>query len=257
MPDEVSKPSIPLFSSRYNREDAIVREFAYLSSKNKITLKKERSRLSVINYTPLLQDVADQLGLSSGTGIIDASYETGTGYEAGVIVTEGGTSSPLQGQSGKSLSVVKTITIPSSVPAYLHGGDDCTSYSYWCHKLGWTQGKIAKVWINKGQPHDSRNIGVLGGHLTIAMKETFGVAGDLVKVTCSDGLAFSAVLVDIKGADAKSPYGHTKGNEISPCEWYIWTGNDNSNSVSGFPGIGSWKGKKVAKVENFGSWLNN
>jgi hypothetical protein len=237
-----------LYTSSYTREDGIVREYSYLDDDYKYSLQKSKLKVSIINYTSMLQNLADVFGVStSGAITVDSSSDT----------TIGGTSGDLAGRSGKSLSVKKTITIPDNVRTYLHNKDDCTSYSYWCHKLGWTQGKVAKVWIDNGQPHDSRNIGTLGGHLTIAMKETFGDCGDLVKVTCTDGTSFTAVLVDIKGSDATSRYGHVKGNDVSPCEWYVYTGQDTVNTTSTFKGIGDWAGKKVCKVENYGSWLDN
>lgn len=380
-----------IYATQYTRADGIIREFAYLDDKNTVSVKKSKKRISIINYTDMLQQLSDQFGLltgsygGDGSGSYDTSSLTGnekifidfllskglnraaacgaagnvyyessfnpaavnsssgasgliqwlgsrktqliakvpnwrtdiqgqldfmweelnSGYKAVVAylqaapdteagaescakywndhyekpggydsrrgtkakeyfrkiqssggTTVGGTGGPLKGRSGKSLSVVKTISIPSNVRSFLHSGDDCTCYSYWCHKLGWTQGKVAKVWIAKGKPHDSRNIGVLDGHLTIAMKGTFGNAGDLVRVTCEGGLSFTAVLVDIKGNDATSPYGHVKGGDVSPCEWYIWSPSS-GNDVSSFKGIGDWRGKKVVKVENYGSWLNN
>lgn len=235
-----------LYQTQYTREDGIIREFAYLDKKNEISLKKSKQRVSIINYTAMLQTMTDSFGLLSG----------GSSEEGMINVSTGGTGAPLKGRSGNMLTVKKTIAIPSNVRSYLHSGDDCTDYSYWSRKLGWTQGKVAKVWRDMGQPHDSRHIGLLGGHLTIAMKDTFGAAGDLVQIYCDSGLKFSAVLVDIKGSDANSRWGHPKGNDVSPCEWYIWTANDSVNSVQGFPGIGDWKGKKVVKVENYGSWLN-
>lgn len=376
----------PIYSSQYTREDGIIREFAYLNDKNEVSLKKSKMKISVINYTSMLQQLSDIFGLASTSyGSTSGGYDTSglsgnckifidyligkglnraaacgaagnifheSGFDPSAVNPKSGASgivqwlgsrktnlisrvpnwkSDLQGQLdfmwdelnsgytstlnflksaqdtengavecarywcvhyegipypnergnkaleyyrqikqslsvgtsgelkdrfGNSLSLKKTISIPNNVRSYLHGGDDCTCYSYWCHKLGWTQGQVAKVWIQLGQTHDSRNIGTLQGHLTIAMKGTFGDAGDLVRVICEGGLVFTAVLVDIKGSDATSPYGHVKGGDVSPCEWYIWTGNDSVNSVSSFQGIGDWRGKKVTQVENYGSWIH-
>lgn len=166
-----------------------------------------------------------------------------------------GGSGELKGKSGKKLSLVKTIEVPASANAFLHDGSDAYPYSNWAGKLSSTQGIVGREWLNRGEPHDNRDIGLLDNHLTICMAVTFGNAGDLVQVFC-DNLTFTAVLIDIKGPGTNgNPWGHPKSDGVSPVEWAIYTPNKSSN-VTNWGGIGNWAGKKLLKVENYGSWIN-
>lgn len=64
--DSTSSSSSPsggdLYSSEYTRDDAIIREVAYVTDKSKRTTKKTETHLSVINYTTMLSQLWDLYG---------------------------------------------------------------------------------------------------------------------------------------------------------------------------------------------------
>lgn len=162
----------------------------------------------------------------------------------------------MQGRSGKSLTLQKTVSVPSSVnqtgiiPNY-------TNYTYWYSR--WSKGTyqrtIADVWNSKGRTNN-RGIATLCGHYLVAMSSIFATTGDLVVVHLANGSSFSAILGDSKGSDAGSPYGHILSGGVDIIEWEAY--GTSSSSTSGVNiDLTGWKGIKVTKVDNYGSWVNN
>lgn len=77
-----------------------------------------------------------------------------------------------------------------------------------------------------------------------------GNAGDLCKVIFEDGKYIVVILADTKGSDAGNHFGHPFGGVIDMCEWYC------RNDLGGIPPNVPEKGKRVVKVENYGSWID-
>lgn len=163
--------------------------------------------------------------------------------------TSGTSSGSLTTQSGTKATLVKTVTVPSSVrqtgviPNY-------TNYSYFYSRWssGTTQRKLADIWASKGKK-SSRNIATIDGYYLIAMSSIFATTGDIVVIELQNGEKIKAILGDSKGSDASSVYGHILGGGVDIIEWEATT------NVQSSIALGTWKGQNVKAVHNYGSYL--
>ena len=100
----------------------------------------------------------------------------------------------------------------------------------------------------------------MNGYYLIAVSPVFGTTGDIVSVVFKDGTYFNAILGDGNGADDQSKWGHYLGNAVDIVEWEA-VGSASTNKVdqtalqNGLRAAG-FLGKKVAKIVNYGSWIN-
>ena len=194
-----------------------------------------------------------------------------------VIVSNNTNSATYKYKSGNDIQLAKTIDIPSSI-AQSGIVRDYTSYSFWLHHrkapldLGngkiWTDGwapgtrqrTLADLWEKQGKP-SSRGIATLDGYYLVALTVgTYGYAGDIVKIFLNDGTYIMAIMADEKSTKNKnsSAWGHLYDNKMSIIEWEVVdpTGQDRRQfNVDTTVDLTGWAGKKVAKVENYGSWL--
>lgn len=163
--------------------------------------------------------------------------------------TSSTSSGSLTTQSGTKATLVKTVTVPSSVrqtgviPNY-------TNYSYFYSRWssGTTQRKLADIWASKGKK-SSRNIATIDGYYLIAMSPIFATTGDIVVIELQNGEKIKAILGDSKGSDASSVYGHILGGGVDIIEWEATT------NVQSSIALGTWKGQNVKAVHNYGSYL--
>ena len=174
-----------------------------------------------------------------------------------------GNTTVLKNKAGTTLKAKSSVTIPSSVP---QTGiiDDYTSYSYFYHRWakGTTQRTLANTWYSQGCP-SSKGVATIGGYYCVAVKPKFGKCGDIIVINLEGGASFAAIISDVKGADAKSEWGHPKsGGKISIVEWErVKTQNGKvlteGTTAAGVDkhGFGSWYGKKVLNITNYGKYL--
>ena len=183
-----------------------------------------------------------------------------------LIITQAptvGNTSNLRDQNGKLLSAKKNVVIPTSVP---QTGiiDDYTSYSAWFSRWNGksAQKKLAKMWAAQGYPCD-KGVALIGGYYCVAVRPKFGSCGDVIVINLQGGLSFPAIICDEKGTDAGSEWGHKKaGGKISVIEWQrVKTRNGKVVTGTGFAdvdkhGFGSWYGKKVLSITNYGKYAD-
>ena len=107
-------------------------------------------------------------------------------------------------------------------------------------------------------------IAMIGGCYLVAMTTKFGQVGDALKIVLEDGAVIPAIMGDSKGknpginphpGESGNEWGHYlsyggRGKLIDIVEWERYGGDINS-----FLSQKGWKGKKVARVINYGSWL--
>lgn len=167
-------------------------------------------------------------------------------------------SSAVNGQlisySGRSLTLQKTVQVPQDVQNGLVG--NFTNYTYWYSRWGWKCRTIADIWNSQGRP-SSKGIATVSGHYLVAMSSVFASTGDLVVIHLVNGESFSAVLGDSKGSDAGSRWGHIMGTGL--VDIIEWEAIGSATSAAGGTNIdlGTWKGVKVASVDNYGAWLDS
>lgn len=132
-----------------------------------------------------------------------------TTTEATIGTLTGLTTTALAGQ---------TIEIPSSVN---QGAYTVTGYDYWIDSgkpMTWASGskqsQVAEIWKKQGSRFKN-GIAVINvdgeDRYLIAVTTKFGVSGDCVDVTLSDGKVIKCIIGDSKGSDAKSEWGHELG----------------------------------------------
>ena len=169
----------------------------------------------------------------------------------------------LRDQNGKLLTAKKSVVVPASVP---QTGiiDDYTSYSCWYSRWAGPsiQRKLSRIWSAQGYPCD-KGVATIGGYYCVAVSPKFGTCSDVIVINLEGGYAIPAIICDIKGDDAKSPWGHVKGGgKISIVEWQrVKTKNGKVVTGTGFTdvdkhGFGSWYGKKVLNITNYGKYAN-
>lgn len=180
--------------------------------------------------------------------------------------TNSGTASTSQSsailQSGKQVGQGTSIQIPESVvqtgiiPNYTHYP---TFFNEW-HPSS-IQYKLSRIWDSQGRPSE-HSIATINGNYLIACTETFGTTGDLISVVLDDGTYFNAIIGDSKGGggeidaagQATSRWGHLFGSEADVIEWESVTTNQ-SQLREDLKSAG-WFGKNVAKIINYGTWLD-
>lgn len=170
----------------------------------------------------------------------------------------------LRDEDGNLLEAKYSVEIPTD---FTQSGiiNDFTSYSYMYHRwvAGTNQRRLADIWYYQGCPYD-KAIALVSGYYCIAVREyKFGVCGDVVVVTLSDGNAFAAIIADEKGSDAQHEWGHVFSSGVSIVEWEkICTYNGEvltegaSASIVDNPGFGDWAGKSVVRITNYGSYFS-
>jgi len=174
----------------------------------------------------------------------------------------GGVASQVTTQSGGTPSNPKTITIPANVN---QSGitANYTNYTYFYTRWARSsiQRKLADIWNQQGRPSD-RNIATINGYYLCAVTLTIGTTGDLITVVLQDGTSFNCIIADSKGAnpgltgESGNQFGHSFGNgTIDVIEWEkkgsAASGTDNHTQID----LKGWKGKKVAKILNYGTFL--
>lgn len=178
------------------------------------------------------------------------------------VAVGGGIATQVKTQSGATPSNPKTYTIPSSVN---QSGitQNYTNYSYFYGRWASSsiQKQIADIWNQQGKPSD-RNIATVSGYYCIAITLTLGTTGDLVTIILEDGTSFNCIVADSKGAnpglsgESGNQYGHAFGDgTIDIVEWEkkgsAASNVDNHTQID----LTGWKGKKVSKVINHGSYF--
>lgn len=76
-----------LYASRYTRDDAIIREVAYINTKSERTTKKSNTHLSVINYTTMLSELWGLYGNGTDSNEDDGSSGQDTSNLSGKVKT--------------------------------------------------------------------------------------------------------------------------------------------------------------------------
>lgn len=148
----------------------------------------------------------------------------------------------------------KTVKVPESVK---QSGisTNSTNYVYWFPKFTWTCRKLADIWHKQGRKHD-RGIATISGYYLAAVSPVFGNTGDIIRVILKDNTAFSCIVADVKGSDKESKWGHMLSTGIDIIEWYI-IGKSTTSNVEAEKrklDLSGWRGKKVAKIENYGQY---
>ena len=152
----------------------------------------------------------------------------------------------------------KTIEVPSWI---VQDGIQAiyTNYIYIQATIGWgyNQGKVYRLWEQKGKKHN-RNIATIDGYYLIATKPVFGVAGDKVTVYLKNGTYFNAILADIKGNEngttGAAIYGHDSAGKTNIIEWE-GIGPATSAYLTTPLDLSGWSGQYVTKIVNGGSIL--
>lgn len=172
-----------------------------------------------------------------------------------------GNSTKITNHSGKQLTAKKSVTVPSSV-SQTGIIDEYTSYSafYTRWAAGSKQKELSRKWSSQGYPCN-KGIATIGGYYCVAVSPKFGKCGDVIVVNLSGNISFTAIICDVKGADAKSEWGHKKTNgKISLIEWErVKTKNGKVITGTKFAdvdscGFKSWLGKKVVSIVNYGQY---
>ena len=158
--------------------------------------------------------------------------------------------------SGKEISIPSTVNQAGITGNY-------SNYSYLYKKWGKSsvQRKIADLWNRKGRM-GNRNIATLDGYYLCATTLLFGTTGDKISIVLEDGTVINAILGDSKGdnpalhGEQGNIYGHAFGGsgKIDIIEWEA-IGPDTKSTINYPVDISGWKGKKVAKIINGGSYL--
>lgn len=145
--------------------------------------------------------------------------------------------------------IVNTIDVPKNlnqtgiIPNY-------TNYEYFYGKWhrGSKQREVSEVWAANGKTSD-RGIATIDDNYLVAVSSKFGKAGDQIEVILEDGTSINCIIADIKGEAASSEWGHSFGKSgIDIIEWESLGKQDTIE-------LGEWKGKDVAKIINYGSYL--
>lgn len=186
--------------------------------------------------------------------------ETAVSYFKQCIVmsattTSSSSTSDIRKYSGQKATLISTKSVPSSVK---QTGicKNYTNYTYYFDKWSSSslQRQLANIWAQKGK-QSSKNVATIDGYYLIAMSSYFATTGDIVVIELEDGQSFKAILGDSKGSDAGSIYGHYLGTSgVDIVEWES-IGKGNSTGSDGIQ-LGTWAGKKVSKVYNYGTYLD-
>lgn len=164
-------------------------------------------------------------------------------------------------RSGAVVSSGHTIDVPPSVN---QGGVSGNYTEYARFNWKYNQGEVFRAWKAKGSQYTG-GIATINGCYLVAMTTKFGQVGDGLKIFLEDGTVIPAIIGDSKGknpgvnphpGESGSEWGHYlsyggRGKLIDIIEWEAVKGGPRSYvSQSG------WLNKKVVRVINYGSWLN-
>lgn len=147
-----------------------------------------------------------------------------------------------------------TIIIPSQ---YGNGGYTVTEYDKFYSR--WTaetkQREIADYWYDNGATFTD-HIATINGYYLIACTTKFGMPGDRVRFTLSDGTEINCIIADTKRStifEGSNEWGHNMGQNIIEFEV-----ESSYYQAHGNPGSSEWKpewdGKRVAKCTNYGAY---
>ena len=125
-----------------------------------------------------------------------------------------------------------------------------TNYAFLYGKWneGTAQREVSEIWASKGKTSD-KGIATIDDNYLVAVSPKFGKAGDEIEVVLEDGTSINCIIADVKGGDAGSEWGHCFGNSIDIIEWQSLGKQDTIE-------LGDWRGKDVAKIINYGSYIN-
>ena len=164
--------------------------------------------------------------------------------------------------AGGSAGVTGTPVFEVEVPSDLKQSGligDYTNYVYFgdVEGWGWKQGEVWDLWVSKGRGYDeSKDISTIDGLYLVAVRNKFGNAGDAISIVLEDGTVINAVIGDIKGSDAQDDWGHVYSTGVSLIEWEAY-GTAAGNKAGVDINLGDWKEKKVSKIINYGSYLED
>lgn len=166
--------------------------------------------------------------------------------------------------SGNTLRAYRTIEVPSTIKQtgiVANYTSYTTFYPKWSRSS--VQRKIADIWDNKGRK-SSHHVCTIDGYYLVATTLKFGTTGDVIAIFLEDGTRINAIIADSKGADvyyrntAGEPgneWGHALGRSgVDIIEWEEF-GKDQDALRRGLQEAG-WLGKKVARIQNYGSYLS-
>lgn len=173
---------------------------------------------------------------------------------AGVSIASGG-AMPMK--SGKVVTSGRVITVPSWVN---QSGVTPNETYYVRSDWAYTQRTLYKIWNQQGNPYIGA-IATISGYYLVAMTLKFGTTGDAVLIVLENGAMIPAIIGDSKGTnpglsgERGTDYGHQLGNgKIDIIEWERYGGK--KAVLNSYLAQVGWKGQKVVKVINYGSWLN-
>ena len=146
----------------------------------------------------------------------------------------------------------ETITIPDNVKQTGIIANATQNYS----TRGWAynQGMLADAYKAAGSQADG-NMATLNGRYLVAVSPTFGTVGDNIDIQLENGQVIPAIIADIKGADATSPWGHQfpGGAGVDVIEWEINGSANDGGALRNNLTEKGWYGSDVTSIINFGS----
>ena len=145
----------------------------------------------------------------------------------------------------------ETIAIPDSVRQTGIIANATQNYS----TRGWAynQGMLADAYKAAGSQADG-NMATLNGRYLVAVSPTFGTVGDNIDIQLENGQVIPAVIADIKGADATSPWGHQFGSAgVDVIEWEINGSANDGGALRNNLTEKGWYGSDVTSIINLGS----
>ena len=171
----------------------------------------------------------------------------------GVSLASGGA---LTMKSGKVVTSGRVITVPSWVnQSGIAPNETYNDRGDW----GSTQGTLYRIWKKQGKPFNGA-IATISGYYLVAMTLKFGTTGDAMLIVLENGAVIPAIMGDSKGKNPSASgergtdYGHMLGNQVDIVEWERYGGK--KAALNSYLAQVGWKGQKVVKVINYGSWLN-
>lgn len=168
----------------------------------------------------------------------------------------------MTGGSGTNNSVVDIADSNTSsgsivvVPSSIAQTGIIGNYTYYDRSWSKTsvQYKLWSMWVSQGKPQN-RRIATINGNYLCATTLKFGTTGDRITIVLEDGTTIPAILGDSKGDDPShhgesgSQYGHYLSGKVDIIEWEALVSHPSEIDLTG------WKGKKVSKIINHGSFL--
>lgn len=159
-------------------------------------------------------------------------------------------------KSGAVVTSGRVITVPSWVN---QSGVTPNETYYDRGDWAYTQGTLYRIWKQQGKPYIGA-IATISGYYLVAMTLKFGTTGDVVLIVLENGAVIPAIIGDSKGKNPSAAgergtdYGHMLGTQVDIVEWERYGGK--KTALNSYLAQVGWKGQKVVKVINYGSWLN-